>query len=85
MKEYKFTVKRTYTQDVYDTYTIGAEDESNALEKIRAILSSPAEMAILPHDTLEQEKDKNYLESICINVKGDGIDKVYYNRELETI
>ena len=57
MKEYKFTVEHPFVGTVKDTYTLVAESKEQAIEQFKEIAQSPAEMAILPHDT-ELDSDK---------------------------
>jgi len=51
MNEFKFVVERTFEGTVKDTYTLVAEDKEQAIEQFKEILQSPADMAVLPHDS----------------------------------
>lgn len=51
MNEFKFVVERTFEGTVRDTYTLVAEDKEQAIEQFKEILQSPADMAVLPHDS----------------------------------
>jgi len=51
MNEFKFVEERTFEGTVKDTYTLVAEDKEQAIEQFKEILQSPADMAVLPHDS----------------------------------
>ena len=57
MEEYKFVVERTFTGKVKDTYSLIAESKEQAIEQFKEIIQSPADMAILPHDTCIDDDD----------------------------
>lgn len=66
MKEYKITINRTFTGTVQDTYKICAESKEEAIERFKELAESPAEMAILPHDTeIDQDAFKYQDDAIC--------------------
>lgn len=66
MKEYKITINRTFTGIVQDTYKICAESKEEAIERFKELAESPAEMAILPHDTkINQDLFEYNDDAIC--------------------
>lgn len=68
MEEFKFVVERTFTGKVKDTYSLITESKEQAIERFKEIMQSPADMAILPHDTYIDEDATVYHDDAQLSI-----------------
>lgn len=69
MNEFKFVVEREFTGKVKDIYTLVAESKEEAVNQFKEILESPADMAMLPHDTQIEDDNINYCENASVTIQ----------------
>lgn len=83
MNEFKFVVERTFEGTVKDTYTLVAEDKEQAIKQFKEILQSPADMAILPHESQIDNDEIVYNSDPKVNIVYKDPDGFIFNKEVE--
>lgn len=68
MNEYKFIVERTFTGTVKDTYTLVADNKEEAISLFEDIYTSPADMAMLTHESKIDNDEIVYNDGATVSI-----------------